>query len=277
MSLRDLFCPLEATETPSKAGVDQAIALARGYGAALSVMVAGPRATAPYSVLSGPVVGDLLESETAKSKARAEKLAAEIKGDLAKSGAKGSVESCFDPFHDMLIRAKAHALCHDLTVLERPGGAVDRSEIMFEEMLFAAGRPVLLPVPNANPIERVSKVALAWDGSACAGRAVAAALALFEGLKEADVVVVKGEKDLGGTAPAAWAAAHFERHGAKAKVVELKMERDVATTIDTHANKAGADLVVMGAFGHSRLREFVLGGVTRNLSKVSSRPLLLAH
>jgi nucleotide-binding universal stress UspA family protein len=278
MPLRDLFCLLEATEKPAKAALTQSIALSRAYSAQLTVLVAGQKASAPYSMFGGAAIGDLVKAENTKSQARAESLVAEAKSDLTKAGVKGEVESCFDNFQDLLARSKGYALCNDLTVIERPGGPLEHTEVLFEEMLFSAGRPVLLPVPDAKPVERVQKLVFAWDGSAYATRALSAALTLFEGLKEADIVVVRGEKDLSGIVPAAKIAAHIERHGAKANVVELKLDRDsVSSTIDKHAVKAGADLTVMGAFGRSRLREFVLGGVTRDLTHFSSKALLLAH
>lgn len=278
MPIRDLFCILEIFENPSKAALDQSLALARGYGAAASVLVAGPKASAPFSVFHAATVSNLVKAENEKVQARADALVAEAKAGLAASGAKGEVDLCIAFFQDLILRVKEHALTNDLTVLDRPGGVIERSEVLFEEMLFAAGRPVLLPVPDAKPVERIEKIAVAWDGSPYAARALSAALGLFGGLKEADVVVVRGEKDLTGMVPAARVAAHLERHGAKASVVELKVDAEgVSTTIDAHAAKAGADLVVMGAFGRTRLREFVLGGVTRSLTRFSSRPLLLAH
>ena len=81
-----------------------------------------------------------------------------------------------------------------------------------------------------------------------------------------------------GACAGARVAAHIERHGAKAKVTELTADKGgVAATLDGYATKAGADLIVMGGFGRSRLREFVLGGVTRELSQTAHTPLLLAH
>jgi nucleotide-binding universal stress UspA family protein len=278
MPIRDLFCLLEATEKPSKAALGQSLALARSYGATASILVAGPKGTAPYSLFSSGMVGDLVKSENEKIRARAETLAAEAKAELSKSGAKGDVELSVELFQDMLQRAKEHAFCNDLTVIDRPGGVIERSEVLFEEILFSGGRPVLLPVPDAKPVERIGKIVVAWDGSPYAARALAWTLGLFEGVKEADVVVVSGEKDLAGMVPAAKVTAHLERHGVNAKIVELKCDADgVSSTIDTHAGKVNADLVVIGAFGQSRLREFVFGGVTRNLTRFSKRPLLLSH
>jgi len=278
MPICDLFCLLEVSEKSSNATLGQSVALARSYRAAASILVAGPRAAAPYSLFSPAAVGDLVKSENDKTRERVDALVAQAKAELSKAGAKGSVDSCQELFPDLLRRAKEHALCNDLTVVERPGGVIEHSELLFEEMLFAAGRPVLLPVPDAKPVERIEKIVVAWDGSPFAARALGYALGLFEGVKEADVVVVTGEKDLSGMVPAARIAAHIERRGAKARIVELQCDEDgVSSTIDTHAGKAGADLIVMGAFGRSRLREFVLGGVTRDLTRFSSRPLLLSH
>lgn len=278
MSIRDLFCIIEAAEKPSKSALDQTLALARVYGATASILVAGPKASAPYSIFNAAMVGDIVKSENEKVRSRATAIAADAKAELTKVGAAGNVGLCLETFQDILLTVKAHALCNDLTVTDRPGGVIERSEVLFEEILFSASRPVLLPVPDRKPLEKVGRIVLAWDGSPYAARALAFTLALFAGLQEAEVVVVKGEKDLSGMVPAAQIAAHIERHGAKAKVVELKCDEDgVSSTINTHAEKAGADLVVMGAFGRSRLREFVLGGVTRDLTRFSKRPLLLSH
>jgi len=276
MPLRDLFCLVEAAEDATTAALDQSLALAGAYGAQASILVAGPKAAAPYTFINTSMVGSLVKSENEKLRTQAEKIVAGAQEALKKSGVTGSIELCLEFFQEVMLAAKEHALCSDLTVLGRPGGVVDRSEVLFEEMLFGAARPVLLAVPGQKPVEKIEKIALAWDGSSHAARALAAALGLFP-VKTADVLVVSGEKDLSGIVPATKIAAHIERHGVKANVVELRMDKDVAATIDGHASKAGADLIVMGGFGRSRLREFVLGGVTRKLSQTAQTPLLLAH
>lgn len=278
MAIRDLVCILEATEKPSTAPLAQALALAKTYGAEASVLVAAPKASAPYSLFSVGTISDLVKRENDLVRSRAESLSADVKAELSKAGCKGGVDLQLESYQTLLQRAREYALCNDLTVISRPGGVIEHSEVLFEEMLFTAGRPVLLPVPDAKPIERVNKMIVAWDGSTYAARALSSALALFGGMEEAEVVVVRGEKDLSEMVPAAKAVAHIGRHGLSAKAVELKTDSEgVSSTINTHAVKSGADLVVMGAFGRSRLREFVLGGVTRNLTRFSSRPLLVSH
>jgi nucleotide-binding universal stress UspA family protein len=277
MALRDLLCIVEATEKPSKIAVEQAQALARGHDALLSVIVVAPQVSPPYSFLGPTTVGGILQTENEKARKRAETLAADLKSTLAKTGVSGEVELGLDAFPNLLRTIKRHSFCNDLTVVDRPGGVLDHSELIFEEVLFEAAYPVMVAVPDREPVENVEKIAFAWDGSIHAVRALAATLGLFD-VKEADVIVVKGEKDLSASVPGARVAAHLERHGAKAKVVEVSAEKSgVAATIDEHAAKAKADLIVLGGFGRSRLREFILGGVTRELSRRARTPLLLAH
>ena len=98
------------------------------------------------------------------------------------------------------------------------------------------------------------------------------------GVKKVDIVCILSKKGNAGRVPGTDAAQHVARHGIDANVVDLPLsENSVAATIDSYARTSGADLTVMGGFGHSRLREFILGGVTRELSATTSVPLLLAH
>lgn len=276
MHLRDLLCVIEASDSPSKLALHQSLALGRAYKAEISVLAAGPKSVPPYSVFGADMVGEIFMTENEKVRQRAETMAAEAKSLLSGAGVQGNVEVCLDAFQDALVRVRQLALCRDLVVMDRPGGTAERGQILFEEVLFAAGRPILLP--SGAAVEKFAKIAFAWDGSSHAARALSQALRLFGGIKEAEVLVIEGEKDLTGIAPAKNIAAHIERYGVAVRVVDLKMDADgVGSTIDKHAVKTGADLIVMGAFGRSRLREFVLGGVTRKLTRSSSKPLLLAH
>lgn len=278
MPLRDLFCIVEVAEKPSKVAIEQTVALARSFGAHASLVVAGPKIAAPYTMFSTTLVGSLVKSENEKIRGLADGIAGEVEDALKHAGVTGEVELCLEFFQDLLLKVKGHALCTDLTVLDRPGGVIERSEVLFEEMLFGTGKPVLIAVPDRRPVETIEKIVLAWDGSVHAARATSAALALFADLKQVDVLVVTGEKDLSNSVPGAKAAAHIERHGVKAKVAEVPVDKTgVATTIDSYAAKNGADLIVMGGFGRSRLREFVLGGVTRQLSQSASTLLMLVH
>lgn len=278
MPLRDLLCILEATENPSNAALDQALALARGHGAHTTVLIAGPKVAPPRATFTVGLVTGLAQAENEKILARAEKLAADARAALAAAKVEGEAVICLEFFQAALAAVRARALCSDLVVMGRPGGVIERSEVMFEEMLFGAGRPVLVAVPDRAPVEKARKIALAWDGSPHAARSLAVALAFFPDVKEADVMVVTGDKDLSEAAPAAGIAAHIGRYGIKANVVERAADKKgAAAAIDAHASKANCDLIVMGGFGRSRLRQFVLGGVTRELTLRARTPLLLVH
>jgi nucleotide-binding universal stress UspA family protein len=278
MSLRDLACTLEATEQPSRAALEQALALARGYGAHLSVLVLAPEIVLLANPFDVAMVTGLAAEENTRVRGRADALAKTIRDSCVRDGVACDVRALPGQFYTLKVEMVAHARRHDLSVIDRPGGLVDKSEIVFEEILFGSGRPVIVAAPERKPVEKIGKIAIAWDGSAHAARALSMALGLFADIKQADIVVVAGEKDLSGTIPGTEIAAHVSRHGIKTTVTDLRVEKGgVAATLDAHAAKAGADIIVMGGFGHSRLREFILGGVTRELTRSARTALLLAH
>ena len=278
MPLRDLLGVVEATEKPEKSAIEQTAALARGYGAQPTVVVAAPKISTPYTLFKTQTISGLTKAENEKLNARAAALVSEAEKVILGAGKGGEVHLCAESFRELLAEVKGRALCADLVVFDRPGGPVERSEVLFEEVLFGTGRPVLLAVPGRKPAEKFNQIVLAWDGSPHAARALGVALGLFAGIGEAEVITVSGEKNLADQVPGDKIAAHIGRHGAKAKAVALKVEQgSVAATIDAHAGRTGADLIVMGGFGHSRLREFVLGGVTRDLTQRARVSLLLAH
>lgn len=277
MPLRDLLCVLEAAEEPT-AALDQAVALARGYRAHARFEIAAPEVLVADTFYSAPVVSGIVAQDRAQTRARADALAERVRAASAAVGLGFEVDKRFEVLAELLTVLKGRARCFDLVVMDRPGALLGHGEALFEEMLFGTGRPVLVATPDRAPVGKVKHVVLAWDGSAQAAHVLSIALALFPEIKLVEVVSVAGEKDLSETVPGAEIAPHIERHGAEAKVFDLMMEKGgVAPVIDNFASDAKADLIVMGGFGHSRWREFVLGGVTRALSKSAKTPLLLAH
>jgi nucleotide-binding universal stress UspA family protein len=148
-----------------------------------------------------------------------------------------------------------------------------------EEVILACGRPVLM-VPYAGHFERCGEhVVIAWNGSREAARAMQDALPLLTMAKSVCVLLVNPEDDAEAEL-AEDVAIHLARHGlpAKTEVVRKEFEPvDVAETIRAKLAEAGADLLVMGAYSHSRLREALLGGVTRDILRTMSVPVLMAH
>jgi hypothetical protein len=131
-------------------------------------------------------------------------------------------------------------------VIERPGNVLEHGQSLFEEMLVGTGRPVLIAAPDREPVQKIRSIALAWDGSANAARAIGFTLGLFPDLKQAEVLVVTGEKDLSDAVPGAEIVHHIDRHGAKARSPILPAEGLArATASQLREANSGRRLIVM--------------------------------
>jgi nucleotide-binding universal stress UspA family protein len=149
-----------------------------------------------------------------------------------------------------------------------------------DDVLVAATRPVLL-LPYAGRFESIGKrVLVAWNAGPEAARAIANALPLLARAEEVQVTVFSAEQATGahGDVPGADIALYLARHQAKVSVTEnCANEVDIGSRILNHAADFGADLIVMGAYGHSRTRERLFGGATRTLLDSMTAPVLMSH
>ena len=151
-------------------------------------------------------------------------------------------------------------------------------DLIIEAALFESGRPVLVvPYIQEQPL-KLDQVVVCWDASRNAARAIADAMPFLRRSKSIDVVVVATERPKSDELPGADIAQHLARHELN---IDLKRivtgGGDVASTILSHAADSGADFLVMGGYGHSRLREFILGGATRGILSAMTVPTLMAH
>jgi len=145
-----------------------------------------------------------------------------------------------------------------------------------EELILAAGRPVL-GIPIANVPERLGRSALvAWDGSRAASRAMNDALPLLATAERVTVLSIGAEDRALAMAEAA--AAHLSRHGLPADASRTADDDlGIGDLILAHADHINADLVVAGAYGHSRMSHAILGGVSRTLLRQMMVPVLMSH
>ena len=167
----------------------------------------------------------------------------------------------------------------DLAILGlgNPDSSVaDAQGFRLDDVIVACGRPVLgLPIANL-PKEIGRNVVLAWDGSRGAGRAMHDALPLLA--EAASVAVLSVEPDEATRSSAQSAVAHLRRHGIAAEAREIaNAGMEIGQVVLAQCEYLGADLVVAGAFGHSRLRESIVGGVSRSLLRQMLIPVLMSH
>jgi len=148
---------------------------------------------------------------------------------------------------------------------------------MAQALLFGAGVPVIL-VPPSTKAGSVDHLAIAWDGGRTAARALCDALPLLSAGGRVSVVTAQGEKSLGSSGAAQTLAAALERRGYTAKAVSITLEgRTIAEALQDAALSEGAQLMAMGGFGHSRLRDFILGGATKGVFSDLRLAVLLSH
>jgi nucleotide-binding universal stress UspA family protein len=151
-------------------------------------------------------------------------------------------------------------------------------EVIAEAALFDSGRPVVIvPYIQKGPL-KVDRVMACWDGSRTAARAIADAMPFLKRAGRVEVMIVASESGMDDELPGADMAEHLARHG-----LNVDVQRSVAAGVDvadlllSHAADADIDFIVMGGYGHSRLREFILGGVTRHILQAMTAPVLMAH
>lgn len=181
----------------------------------------------------------------------------------------------------MLEEAVAsEARWNDLFVATCPRGRDNaRWSAMVESVMFNGGRGLFLVPPQAPLRSVIRTVLVAWVDNRQSARAVAEALPFLRQAGQVHVVTVseKAHGRMGGAEALADITAHLVRHGVEATATVLGTEASPADGLLAEAGRVGADLIVAGAYGHSRFREWILGGVTEDLLANSPLPLLVAH
>ena len=278
MGLNDIVVYVDGAEA-TKARVGFAVALAKEHGAHLVGIAFAPTALLP---LYGADVGfadmtEVLESvktqsanalEAFKTRAKAEGVSAEAR----------LMQGMSEEFpHDF-----AHAARHvDLAILGQPrdGDPLIGQYALVERCLFASGRPVIIVPASPEKLALKGTIVAAWDESAEAARSINDALTFLKPAARVVLLVgVTAEQGEERTPQTDDMIAHLKRHGVVAEAMRVKAsEGDVGRLLLSTAKTLGADLMVMGAFHHSRWREFILGGVTLTVLEEATIPLFMAH
>jgi nucleotide-binding universal stress UspA family protein len=167
----------------------------------------------------------------------------------------------------------------DLFVGTRPYGDPTGQQHIEEHVLFESGRGCLFVPPNGKPPKQYASILVAWKDSREAARAVSEALPFLQHARQVIValVEVEGASEQFRIEAGAEIGRHLSRHGVSAEIRKIGGWAHAGEAILNEASLTGCDMIVMGGYGHSRIREFVLGGATRHALANSTVPVLMAH
>ena len=167
----------------------------------------------------------------------------------------------------------------DLSVVGQIEPGKETLEVMLPETaLFGSGRPVLVVPYIQKEGMKLDRTLICWDGSRAAARAIGDAMPFLVRTKSIDVLSVMKSETARKELPGADIAHHLARHNLKVDFKRIVAnDQDIGNTILSTAADLGSDMIVMGGYGHSRLREFVLGGATRAILNAMTVPVLMSH
>ena len=168
---------------------------------------------------------------------------------------------------------------YDLNIVAQPDSShPSQTDFLSEAVLFGSGRPMLM-VPYINRgTFKADRVLVCWDGRAPAARAVHNAAPFLRKAKAIDVVTVNEDEDAVGEASLAALVAHLARRDLPATAHRVTADTfNIHNAILSLAADSNTDLIVMGGYGHSRFREFILGGATRGMFESLTVPALISH
>jgi nucleotide-binding universal stress UspA family protein len=287
MSFRDIVVILRPQPAgTSEAAVEYAATMAMALDARVSAIACAVLPKVPQRLLGNALL-DVSAMATAlgrKSEADAKKLLTTFEQVMvAKQGRIGEVVFLARRSPEVPEALVDFARLRDLSILPMPeGDYISNFDAQWyaEAIIFESGHPILvLPQKRtgAGPIE-FGSVLVAWDKSRAAARAIADAMPILEKARRVRLLTVAGEKQMPSERPNSELAKHLETHGVKAVVDEVDAAgRAIGEVLTKQAAAHQCDLIVMGAYGRSRLREFVLGGATKSMLTHPPAPLFLSH
>ena len=256
-----------------------AISIAEAFGAHVAGIAFSYEPVIPPTIM-GSIPASLIEQQRIENDKAAGDARAKFDAAARRAGVSfdsrvltASLPGSADRFGEIARR-------FDLSVVGQaePDMLAGAQELVAESALFASGRPVVLVPYIQKAGLKLDRIMVCWDASRTAARAVADALPLLARAKAIDVVMIASERPKSDDIPGADIGQHLARHGLKVEVKRIvATESDVASTILSHAADTSADFIVMGGYGHSRLREFVLGGATRGILSAMTVPVLMSH
>ncbi|MGE4431015.1 MAG: universal stress protein [Sphingobium sp.] len=273
MAIKDLLAVVD-TGDKGEQFVRDALNFAEFHDARLSFLVLSAIPSTEYAVTLGPPYAYLQDfTEAVEAKERWLRDRTRL--------ANVEVRTISDRPAVILTKAAVQARYADM-VLFGPAGDYDYPSVRrdtIESIFFASGRPVLI-LPSGHEPRPLDHLAIGWNATREATHALREATAIAAPGAQIDILVLNAQPSTRGhgSEPGASIAHHLARHGFAATLIALDGgDRPDALALVESAREQGAALLALGAYGHSRLREMILGGVTHDLLAGAALPLLFAH
>jgi len=257
---------------------EYAISVAEAFGAHLLGVAVSYEPVIPGTVMGG-IPPEIIESQRAESDKKARVAVDRFEQAVKRAGISAETRTISASISGAADQIGRMGRRFDLVIVGQPERQKSLpDEVVDEGVLFESGRPVIFVPFIQKGGMKLDRIMVCWDGSRAAARAIADALPLLQKAKQVEIVIVSDRPSKKDEVPGADLAQHLARHGLKVDVKRITSpEIDVPSTILSYAADSSADMIVMGGYGHSRLREFVLGGATRGLLESMTVPVLMSH
>ena len=277
MAIRDVLLTLTTYPDPTPVSVvDQAVSFASSLGCHIAAIACEVHVQVPGSLVSFGTTGAIAAGAAHRSRDSARSLLAAFEAAAQKAGL--SHETIHEETLSYRVpeRLVEYARLRDLTILSVPE---PYDQWYAEAIIFGSGRPTLV-LPENTPFKpfELSTVVVAWDFSRPAARAVADAIPILEKAKIVRIVTVTNDKVIDTKHSSQELAKNLSRHGIDVIVDQVDAAgRSIGDSLTREIASYNADLLVMGAYGHSRFREFILGGATESMLSKPLLPILFSH
>ena len=277
--IRDILLQIP-TERPVRSVVDGAVSLAAACRAHIDAVAVGyvSESTA-YLMDGGAALASAFEIERERAISRAEAAISVFETEARAAGISYACRTIGAFPADASASLAAAARLYDLTVVLQP--EIDRrtyDNTLPQEILFHSGGPVLFMPYVFRGAFKAKRIGLCWDGGRLAARALRDASPFIARADNLTIITINEAEGHPADASAQNLAKHLARHGTPVKTIALTAAHsDIQPTILSLAAEEGVDLLVMGAYRHSRLQEMALGGVTRKMLRTMTIPTLMTH
>lgn len=263
--LKDIILHLERAPSRDIAR-DFAVSVAEVFSAHLTALIFNFEANIPADALA-----DLFAESEAEARSAIERFELAMKRGALSAEAR-LVSGTPKTFSEM-------ARCSDLSiVMQSDDHKGINNSILIETTLFDSGRPIIIVPSTQRDTLKLEKVVCCWDGSRTAARAINDALPFLKKANAVELLIVEDEKTANEQVQGAEIGRHLARHDIKVRVDTIpSADMDVANAILSHIAGGPTSLLVMGGYGHSRLREFMFGGATRGMLSAMSVPVFMSH